>query len=136
MATQTFTAISQNGQLQFNDTDRLQQFLLFNTGPMVVHVGKERRIRSNKQNRYAYGVCLQLLSEHTGHTTDELKQYLKKEFGWVKVIQVGGKAVEVLRSTSDMDTAEFEKFMSQIRMLGDTLGVYIPEPNNPLIQQK
>lgn len=129
--TQTFIAISDKGQLQFNDPERLKQFLLFNTGPMVVNIGKERRIRSDRQNRYAYGVVLQMLSDHTGHTVGELKEYLKREFGWTKVIEINGKAIEVLRSTADLDTGEFEKFMSQIRMLGDTLGVTIPEPNSP-----
>jgi hypothetical protein len=128
---QTFTAISQGGKLEYSDPERLRQFLILNTGPMVVHVGKERRMRSNGQNRYFYGQVLQMLSDHTGYTVEELKQWLKKEFGWTKVIVLGGKQVEVLRSSADMSTAEFEKFMTQIRMLADTLGCHIAEPNSP-----
>ena len=130
---QTFTAISQNGILEFNDPERLKQFLLFNSGNMVVSIGKERRIRSNKQNRYGYGIALKLLSEHTGHDVEELKKILKKRFGWMKVVEFQGQVVEIERSTADMTTAEFELFMTQIRGVGDQLGVYIPSPNEPVL---
>jgi hypothetical protein len=73
---------------------------------------------------------MQMLSEHTGHSVEELKQALKKEFGWTKVITLNGKQVEILRSSADLSTAEFEKFMTQIRMVGDQLGCYIAEPNS------
>lgn len=128
----TFTAVAQNGQLEFTDPKRLQQFLIMNSGELVVTVGKRRKIRSDKQNRYFYGQVVRIISEHTGHTDKEIKDYLKQEFGWTKVIEIAGKAKTVLRSTADMDTGEFEKFMSQIRMWADLQGYYIPAPNEPI----
>ncbi len=85
--------------------------------------------RSSKENRYFHGIVLELLSDFTGEDPETLKIFLKKKFGWIETKQVMGMMVEVPISTAAMSTTDFEKFMSQIRMFGDTLGVYIPEPN-------
>lgn len=84
--------------------------------------------RSSNENRYFHGIILPMLSDFTGHTAQELKLFLKKEFGWIETKQVMGKVVEVPMSTAQMTTTEFEKFMTQIRQWGDTIGVYLPEP--------
>lgn len=88
------------------------------------------KIRSLNENNYFYGVVLAELSEYTGHTAEELKIYLKKKFGWVEAKEVFGEMIEKERSTARMTTAEFEKFMTQIRMWAtEELNLYIPMPN-------
>jgi hypothetical protein len=88
------------------------------------------KTRSSNENRYFHGVVLELLSDFTGHTTEELKLYLKRKFGWIETKQVMGMTVEVPMSTADMNTADFEKFMGQIRMWASAeLNCYVPEPN-------
>lgn len=95
--------------------------------------GNEQEIhlksRSSGENRYFHGVVLELLSDFTGHESEELKLYLKKKFGWIETKQVMGMMVEVPISTSQMSTVDFEKFMSQIRMWASAeLDCYVPEP--------
>ena len=92
--------------------------------------------RSNNQNRYAHGIALQTLSDYTGFTVQEVKEVLKKEFGFTRLIELNGKTVEVLRSTADFSSAEFEDFMSKTRMFAAQMGCMIPEPNSPNLVDK
>lgn len=92
--------------------------------------------RSGNQNRYAHGVALQALSEYTGFTIQEVKEVLKREFGFTRVIMINNKPVEVLRSTADFSSAEFEDFMSKTRMFAAQMGCQIPEPNSPNLIDK
>lgn len=69
------------------------------------------------------------MSDFSGDTPEAIKIMLKREFGWMKTEKAFGRMVEVPMSTSEMTTVEFEKFMTQIRMWGDTQGIYLPEPN-------
>lgn len=85
--------------------------------------------RSLNENRYFHGVLLPLICDYTGDEPEAMKLYLKRKFGWMKTETVCGEVVEVPMSTAAMLTVDFEKFMSQIRMWGDTKGIYLPEPN-------
>lgn len=88
-----------------------------------------RKYRSLNENRYFHGVLLPLICEYTGDEPEVMKIYLKRKFGWMKTETVQGEVVEVPVSTSGMEPADFEKFMTQIRMWGDTQGIYLPAPN-------
>lgn len=85
--------------------------------------------RSSGQNRYGHGIVFDLLADHTGYTVDQVKTWLKKEFGYVEYVRIGDKMLEIPRSTATFSTSEWEDFMSKTRMLGSELGVYIPEPH-------
>ena len=74
------------------------------------------RQRSNPQNKYFHGVLLPILAEYTGYDDSEMKGVIKWKFG--------------IKSTAELSTAEFEKFMSDVRMWASRdLSCYIPEPN-------
>lgn len=128
--TQTFIAISQDGELEFSDPERLRQFLIYNPGELFINVAQRKKTRSLKQNAYGYGVVIKELSEYTGHTPQQLKEYVKRELGLVEVITLpNGKITEVTRSSATFTTVEWENYMKFFRQLGDENGIFIPEPN-------
>jgi hypothetical protein len=133
MSSQTFTASGEGGKLKFADQKRLDQFLLANQGPLYVTVGRQQRIRSGKQNRYFYSVIVNEMCDRTGFTPEELKQVLKREFGLLKTIEYNGKNIEVLKSTAELSTSEFEDFMSKCRMFAAReFQIILPEPNEEI----
>ena len=72
--------------------------------------------RSSPQNRYFHGVVLPILADHTGYTDDEMKAICKWKFK--------------IKSTSELSTAEFEQFCSNIRQWASLeLSAWVPEPN-------
>lgn len=88
-------------------------------------------IRSNPQNSYYWGVVIELISEHTGFTLDEVHEILKHKFLAKRVfIKSAQEYVDITKSTTILSTVEMEEFLSQIRRWAVIdLGISIPEPN-------
>lgn len=92
--------------------------------------GKTLRGRSNNQNRYYWSVVLGLIAEETGHTTEELHEFLKSMFLPRTFIQVGKREREIVKSTTDLSTADMEGFLTRVRVFASQeLNVFIPLPN-------
>ena len=95
---------------------------------------KEAKMISLPQYKYYFGVIVDLLSEHTGYTKNEVDLMLKELF-WSTILHIktrkGIKEVRVIKSKTEMTTSEAEDFYSNCRMFGSQLepSCYIPEPN-------
>jgi len=86
-----------------------------------------RENRSSNQNAYYWGVVIKMIAEYCGYMPDDyesLSDELKRKFLGTK-----GK-LEIAKSSSALNTAEFEEYMSNIRMWASLeLGLYIPLPH-------
>lgn len=94
----------------------------------------DKKNRSNQQNRYYFGVCVYLLSEHLGYSREEVHEILKHKFLrqtlWIS--KKGGvqEMSIITKSTTELTTKQFEEYLSEIRMWASAeLGVCLPEPN-------
>lgn len=102
---------------------------------LEVTVKRLRATRSLLQNAYYWGVVVQLLSEHTGYTPDEMHDVLKAKFIPKRLAVCDGNGVVVDEfvlggSTREMNTIEFGEYMETIReWAAETLDVVIPDPN-------
>lgn len=85
--------------------------------------------RSNEQNRYYHGVVVKLLSEEIGYTSDEMHEAIKYKFlGEHRKIKKTEIVVPI--STADLNTVDFESFLSEVRSWASSeLSVFIPLPN-------
>ncbi len=72
---------------------------------------KQTKKSSNAQNRYYYGVICKLLSEHTGHSVEEIDCVLK----WKFLKQTDGKGMEFVPSKMDLSTVDRETFHEDCR---------------------
>lgn len=98
--------------------------------PCRIEIKVERNQRSANQCRYYFGVVIKLLSEHTGFTSEEMHETLKRKFLKYNKVLPNNERVEVTQSTTDLDTKEFEDYMEDVRRFAiQELDVYIPEPN-------
>lgn len=96
-----------------------------------VEITEYRKQRSTEQNAFLHGVPLKILSDHTGYTLDEIREYLAGEFmGWEEYEVFGKKKVRPIKSSSQMDTSEMTKFIEYIQWwASSTLNIRIPSPN-------
>ena len=89
--------------------------------------------RSNPQNKYFHGLVLPIIAEHTGYSTDEVKDLVKSMFLKREMMvktKEGMKEVSTVRGSAVLSTKEFEKFMEDIRRWASfELGLFIPLPN-------
>lgn len=95
--------------------------------------------RSNQQSKYYWGCVVKILSEELGYTKNQMHDILKFRFlsepASVKG-RTGEVCLNVTRSTQDLDTKEFESLMSEIREWASIdLGIYIQEPNEPVLKE-
>jgi len=94
--------------------------------------------RSQQANRYWWGVCVQLVSDHTGYTPEEVHELAKQMFIPKKLAVAKGNGEIVGEfvmggSTRSMNTAEFSAFVERFKQWAATeLDVYIPDANEPL----
>ena len=85
--------------------------------------------RSNPQNRYYFGVVLNLIADEIGHTPDECHEIFKAKFLPVKQIKVGGKIYHIPGSTKELMTVEMEEYIEKIRRFASiNLSLAIPDP--------
>lgn len=101
----------------------------------VVTIEKKHATRSVQANRYWWGVCVALVSDHTGYTPEEVHDLAKHMF-LPKALAVTGRNGELLGefvvggTTSSLNKLEFGDFIAKFRMWAlEKLGVEIPEPD-------
>ncbi|MCE5225600.1 MAG: hypothetical protein LLG05_07025 [Porphyromonadaceae bacterium] len=87
-------------------------------------IRKERSQRSSNQNNYYFGVVCKVLGDYFGYEPDEMHEALKLKF-----LQIGPCDVPTVKSTTKLNTAEFEEYLERIRRWAATeYSVQIPLP--------
>ena len=126
-----------SGQLQLNRA--LLTDLLRGRRECEVEITIRRAFatRSAQANRYYWGVVLGYLSEHTGHTPDELHDICKAKFlpKQLAVCDHNGEIVGeyvIGGSTAGLGVEEFAAYVNAIvDWARDALGVSIPPAETP-----
>ena len=86
------------------------------------------KTRSLNQNAYYWAVIIATLADFTGYSTDEMHEVLRVKFLPYKA-NVGNEEVTITKSTTDLDTTEFEKYLAEIREWASVaLEVFLPLP--------
>ena len=121
-----FFATIKKGKVIFNNVQLFNNYLLSLEGKDVeVVVRKPKKERSNPQNRYYWGVVINLLCETTGYTPEEMHEALKMLF-----LKDNTRKIPTLRSTTELTTIEFEDFLEGVRVwAASELNCIIPLPN-------
>lgn len=115
-----------DGKMTWYDPEGLKKYLL-SLGDLEVQVlvEKKKKWRSDNQNRYYWGVVIDILGSELGYNPEEMHEALKWQF-----LRVEGGKIPTVKSTASLSTVEFEDYMGQIRTWASIeFGVYIPEPN-------
>lgn len=122
-----FGHIDDNGRLIFDDPVAFARVRGALRGRDVqVLVEPKRKPRSLAENNYYWGVVIPIISEWSGFTPEETHLALKEHFLSEFDRQHG---LMRMKSTADLSTVDFEKYMSNIRMWAADQGQFIPLPN-------
>ena len=85
--------------------------------------------RSQRQNRFYWGVVLTAIAESTGNSTEDIHVVLRDRLLPRKFITLGSKEVEVRKTTTDLTTEEFTLYLEAVRAWAATeLGITMPDP--------
>lgn len=83
-------------------------------------------LRSTPQNRYYWGVVVEILSEHIGFSPEEMHEILKHKF--LNPFEKMG--YKIYPNTTQLTTVEFKNYIEKIqRWAAQELQCVIPDPN-------
>lgn len=83
--------------------------------------------RSLNQNRYYWGVVINILKDEIGYTKNEMHDALRRHF---LTVEEEGKILPTVKSTTELDTMGFEEYLQEVREWADTeMDIVIPLPN-------
>lgn len=121
-----FAADIVKGKLFIKNRRQFDDYIASQAGKMIVVVRKDRKNRSDDQNRYYWGVIIDILGNHFGYTPDEMHEAIKLKFLRKKI----GRGPETVGSTTVLDTKEFSELVDKIIIWAQTeFDVKIPLPN-------
>lgn len=102
---------------------------------VTVRVEKAHALRSIEANRYYFGVVLEILSEHTGYTREELHEWAKAKFlpRELAILDGNGNIVDNLvigGTTTSLNKVEFYEYVERVRTFAlERLDLDIPPPD-------
>jgi hypothetical protein len=102
---------------------------------VVITIEPRKAARSQPQNRWYWGCIIDLLSEHTGYSPEELHELLKAKFLPKKLAVCDGNGVirgefVIGGSTTKLNKNDFGEYCERIRQwAAETLDVVIPDPD-------
>lgn len=108
-----FKAENQNG-LTFRNKCQLMEYLRRMPDLVDVVIRKPRDLRSHRQNRYYFGVVIPIIAEALGYEKEDMHEILKSIF-LSEDFEFNGEKVKIIKSTSSLNTEEFERYLAQVR---------------------
>ena len=120
----------EKGRILYGDPVQYSRVLSALEGQEVsVSIKPRHKSRSDRQNKYYWGVVNELLALYTGYSRDEMHEILRGKF-LSDSKSIAGEDITFSHSTTELSTVEFEEYLSHIREWASVkLNVFIPAPN-------
>ena len=124
-----FVGTIEQGKLDIDFSANFDRWLSTLEGQRVtVEVKKFRKNRTDAQNRYWWGVVIDILSKHTGYEPEEMHNAIK-----IKFLPVERAGLISGKSTKRLTTLEFVDLIERVqRWAAQDQNCYIPDPNEPI----
>lgn len=129
----------ENGELTLPRRMRKEILAAFEGKAIEVIIRKKKKHRSTQQNRYYWGVIVELIKNYLQEvdpqviwTPEKVHEIIK--FKFLRCQKVNPDTAEIefeyTRSTTDLSTSEFMDLIAQVQQWSaETFDLYIPDPN-------
>ena len=120
-----FVGTVEQGKLRVDFQANFERWLMTLEGQRVtIEIKKFRKNRTDAQNRYYWGVVIDILSKHTGYEPEEMHDAIK-----IKFMPVERAGLIAGKSTARLTTIEFMELIERVqRWAAQDLQCYIPDP--------
>ena len=125
----TFPGEVKQGNLVLDNRSRFQNFVKSFEGKKIeIILRKRKKQRSDQQNRYYWGVVIDILGKTFGYEPEEMHNALRFKFLQIdSAIQPGLISAQ---STTKLSTVEFMDYIAKIqRWAAQEFQIYLPDPN-------
>jgi len=119
----------ENCVLIFDDREKYNNWIAqLNDNKIEVIIRKPKKVRSDRQNRYYWGVVLKLITECTGESGEDLHNHFS--YRWLGTKGKSGKLIS-RKSTTSLSTVEFMEYLDKIISWGEKfLNITFPNPED------
>ena len=96
-------------------------------GVYSIEITKYKKDRTKAQNRL-YHMWIEIISNETGESHDNLCEIFKLRFLGTEKIQSMGYSIEIPKSTTKLTTQEFTDYLDKIESLALSIDIRLPHP--------
>ncbi len=96
---------------------------------LSVEIKEYRKNRTNSQNRL-YWSWINLFSQHTGYSSDEMHEQFAVQFLGIEDRIVKGEKLRMAKSTARLKVEEFSQYMLKIELVAEEMGLSLPRPDD------
>lgn len=123
-----FARVDEDGKLHLQSPEVFKQAVRAYAGKFVeLTVKEQRNRRSDRANRYYFGVVIKLVAEHCGYEPDEMHEALA--FRFLRIEDDPVTSSPRRQRTPKTSTKEFAEYVDQCIRFAAELGVYVPQPH-------
>ena len=121
-----FKAVVKNNELEFTNKPALKRILQpLENKVLDIVIKQGGRLRSSQQNRYYWGVVLDIISQDLGYTPQECHALFKSMF-LSKEILVKGKMCRITGSSKKLKISDFCTYIDRIIQWAGENSIVIP----------
>jgi len=123
-----FVGSVKDGKLILDLPGNFNRYLITLEGKRVsCEVKKFRKKRTDQQNKYYFGVIVNILSKQLGYEPEEIHLMLRERF--LRIHDEKHPDFVIAKSTTKLNTQEFNEYIEAIqRWAAQELKIYIPDP--------
>ena len=96
--------------------------------PLQISIEKEKKDKTEAHSNWFHKLR-DIISEHTGYTKGEVKEYIKADVLGTTVVTVGDKTREVTKSSEKATRLEYSELIEGAYRMGAEAGVPLPNPD-------
>lgn len=123
-----------NGRLQLaNKAGFIKAIQSMNGKDVEISVSTKSTGRTGNQNRYYWGVLIDVIATETGNDPETVHEALKAMFLSTVPVTMANNTVNCMPSTTRLNTAEFNNYIEKIITWGAENDILLPYPNEATI---
>ena len=120
-----FSGVVKDGKLSLNDPEAYRLYLHTMEGNVALVIRRPKKIKTNPQLRYLFGVVYKIISEHTGMSIEEVDIAMKMMFALNH-----DTPVPTVKLKRNMTTLELSGLTESVKAwAADFLKCYVPNAN-------
>lgn len=120
----------ENGQIVWKSESYMDTWLPKLEGQKGIAVVKKKWNKRSLDQNALYWLWMETISEHTGHTKEELHHIFKGRFAPKKQVEVAKKVYNIPKGTSEMSTGEMVSYMLDVEAEAAQMGLTLPHPED------
>ena len=123
-----FVGTVEKDTVKYDLPENYRRWLITLEGQRVVTATKKfRKDRSSQQNRFYWGICVDILSKELGYEKDEIHLMLREKF--LRIHDDKHPDFVLAKSTTKLTTTQFNEYIEKIqRWAAQELQIFIPDP--------